>query len=179
MKIVYACQELPARGSDNIAPNSIFLAGPTPRSSDVRSWRPDALAFLEEREFNGHVFVPETDGGGWHGDYAAQVQWEWEALGRAACVLFWVPRELETMPAFTTNVEFGLLSALRPSRIVLGAPHDAPKMRYLLKLATDVTEFHRCFDMAPNFCGIDPKPLLGGSLQSCLLLAMGVANPDG
>ena len=37
------------------------------------------------------------------------------------------------MPAFTTNVEFGMW--LRSGKVVLGAPDDAPKLRYLRHLA--------------------------------------------
>lgn len=183
MKVIYAGQELPEIDHDALphrkhVPNSIFFAGPTPRSKEVQSWRPEALAFLKSQGFDGYVFVPEGEQNTWHGNYNTQVHWEWEALGKAACTLFWVPRNLENMHGFTTNVELGFMVALRPSRIVLGSPPDTPKMRYLRKMLTDVTEFHRFFDMAPNFVGIDPKPLMGGSLQSCLLLAMGVANPE-
>lgn len=183
MKVVYAGQELPEVDPGllphrKFVPNSIFFAGPTPRLKEVQSWRPEALAILEELGFDGFVFVPETGDWDWCKNYEEQVHWEWQALSRAACTLFWVPRDLETMPAFTTNVELGFMAALRPGKIVLGAPQDAPKMRYLRKLLTDIQEFHRYFDMAPNYVGIDPKPLQGGSLQSCLLLAMGVAKPD-
>jgi nucleoside 2-deoxyribosyltransferase-like protein len=176
MKVTYAGQDLPERNASGIVPNSIFLAGPTPRSEDVKSWRPEALTLLEEQGFNGHVFVPETSEWGWLGDYAGQVHWEWEALGKAACTLFWVPRDLETMPAFTTNVEFGFMIALAPERVVLGHPGGAPKMRYLTKLCTDVHSFHRCFEPAHK---ITRSPIMASSLQFSLLLAIGVADPSG
>ena len=175
MKVVYACQELPARGDDNVTPNSIFLAGPTPRSNDVPSWRPEALNFLKDRGFDGYIFVPEGEDGGW-GDYAAQVHWEWKALGRAACVLFWVPRDLETMPGFTTNVEYGFMVGLHPERVVLGSPASrTPKMRYLQTLANETRRFHWAFK--PD-CGRAEPILQGGSLKSCLLLAIVVATPE-
>ncbi len=41
----------------------------------------------------------------------------------------WVPRNLNTMPAFTTNVEWGMY--WDSGRIVLGAPEGAPKNEYL------------------------------------------------
>ena len=49
-------------------------------------------------------------------------------------VVFWVPRDLDTMPGFTTNVEFGL-SVASGKHIVLGYPEGAPKMSYLRTLA--------------------------------------------
>lgn len=47
--------------------------------------------------------------------------------------MFWVPREIQTMPAFTTNVEFGMFLDKRSKykSIILGYPLDAPKMKYL------------------------------------------------
>lgn len=62
-----------------------------------------------------------------------QIQWEWEALGQATVVVFWVPRDLSCLPGFTTNTEFGLLAA--SSKLVLGFPPGAAKMRYLDRLA--------------------------------------------
>lgn len=176
MKVIYVGHELPDRDEKlGLVPNSIFLAGPTPRSDDVKSWRPEALELLAKQVFDGYVFVPETDKQGWLGDYSGQVYWEWEALGRAACTLFWVPRNLETMPGFTTNVEFGFMMALAPERVVLGHPEGAPKMRYLSKLCTDIRGLHRCFDPKRQ---IAQPPLQGGSLKSCLMLATVVACPD-
>lgn len=113
---------------------SIFLAGPTPRVAEVASWRPQALALLaDDFHFEGTVFVPETEDGQPHDEYDHQIHWEWEGLNQATVVVFWVPRELETLPAFTTNVEFGLLAA--SGKLVLGFPRGAPKMRYLEALA--------------------------------------------
>jgi len=119
MNIVYALEPIPAGPS-------VFLAGPTPRSEAVFSWRPRALQLLRGRGFDGSVFVPEPKGP-W--DWGRQVQWEAEALHAATVILFWIPRDLVTMPAFTTNVEFGFWC--RSGKVVLGAPGDAPKMRYL------------------------------------------------
>lgn len=114
----------------DLARKSIFLAGPTPRSTEVKSWRPQALEILEQLEFDGDVFVPEF-GSGKHGDleYAHIIDWELEHLGKATVVCFWIPRNLDTMPAFTTNVEFGY--HLQNGNVVYGRPNDAPKNRYL------------------------------------------------
>ena len=97
------------------------------------SWRPDALRLLEEAGYDGVVFVPEDEGGAFRGSYLDQVTWERDALAASDCVLFWVPRELRTMPAFTTNVEFGLW--VKTGRAVLGYPAKSPKNRYLGWLA--------------------------------------------
>lgn len=114
---------------------SIFLAGPTPRSADVLSWRPGALAILERvLGFKGTVFVPENGDGSRQFSYDNQIEWELQALHSATVVVFWVPRELATMPGLTTNVEFGLFAARR--NVVLGYPTDAAKMKYLNGIAT-------------------------------------------
>jgi 8-oxo-dGTP pyrophosphatase MutT (NUDIX family) len=126
VQVVYARQPFPAS-----VHKTIFLAGPTPRSPDVPSWRPRALELL--REFDGHVFSPEDPEGGVRGDYDDQIEWELAALSRADCILFWLPRKLDTMPALTTNVEFGLFAG--SGRAVFGAPPDAEKVRYLIDLA--------------------------------------------
>jgi len=114
----------------NYYQKSIFLAGPTPRSEGVKSWRPNALEILSSLGFDGVVYVPE------HKEkakyfYDDQVEWERAGLMNAQIIIFWVPREIETMPAFTTNVEFGYYLAKSPSKVVYGRPNDAPKNRYL------------------------------------------------
>lgn len=130
MKIVYSDQQPPESFT-----KSIFLAGPTPRSADVVSWRPHALAILEQLEFEGVVFVPEHSRGVPMGDYNAQVEWEKMCLTMADVILFWVPRELNRMPAFTTNVEFGTWIDSR--KVFFGAPNGAPKNTYLKWLYKD------------------------------------------
>lgn len=124
MKPVFALQPLP---------KSIFLAGPTPRDEATSSWRPDALVLLKELGFAGNVYVPEQADWSKHDHYDEQVAWEWEALSISTVIVFWVPRQLETMPAFTTNVEFGLMVA--SGKCLLGYPEEASKMRYLAQLA--------------------------------------------
>ena len=75
------------------------------------------------------VFVPEHQVRVAKASYIDQVEWEWEGLENCSCVAFWVPREIEKMPAFTTNVEFG--SYIRSERSVYGRPDSASKCRYL------------------------------------------------
>ncbi|MFT5681894.1 MAG: 8-oxo-dGTP pyrophosphatase MutT (NUDIX family) [Myxococcota bacterium] len=130
MQIIYAKQPHPSSWSA-----AIFLAGPTPRSADVPSWRPEALRLLEAAGYNGVVFIPEDAEGEFRGTYIDQVAWERDALAASDCVLFWVPRDLSTMPAFTTNVEFGLW--VQSGRAVLGYPKGSPKNRYLGWLARE------------------------------------------
>ncbi|MFA6437245.1 MAG: nucleoside 2-deoxyribosyltransferase domain-containing protein [Candidatus Paceibacterota bacterium] len=129
MQIVYTGENLPKK-----IVKSIFLAGPTPRSKETNSWRPEALRILEEKGFNGTVFVPEFRNR--DKEYADDMEentisWEEQALNMADCILFWIPRDLKTMPAFTTDVEYG--EWFKSGKIVLGAPKNAPKMSYLLK----------------------------------------------
>lgn len=124
MKILYALQKYE---------KSIFLAGPTPRDPAVPSWRPEAIQLLEKLGFAGTVIVPETDDWSAHDQYDNQIDWEWEGLNTATVVVFWIPRHLQDMPAFTTNVEYGLTVA--SSKAVLGAPEGTPKMGYLKRLA--------------------------------------------
>jgi nucleoside 2-deoxyribosyltransferase len=115
-------------------PKSIFLAGPTPRDPQASTWRPEALAILDNLGFEGQVYVPENANWRPHDQHeAAQVPWEWEALNLATVIVFWVPRVLATMPALTTNVEFGLFA--HSGKIVLGYPPTAAKMTYLDRLA--------------------------------------------
>lgn len=176
MIVTFVGQDLPQREPIlDVVPNSIFLAGPTPRSDDVKSWRPEALKLLAQQDFEGHVFVPESSDWGWLGDYDGQVRWEWEALGRAACVLFWVPRNLEDMPGFTTNVEFGFMAARYPFRVILAAPEDAPKLRYLRFVADECQQFHSSFRGVSS----SARPILQtNSLKKGLMFAQVVATPD-
>ena len=128
MQVIYANQTIPEDTSC-----SIFLAGPTPRNAEVASWRPAALQLLEDQGFSGIVFVPEDADNEWRKSYMEQVNWERAALDAAAVVFFWVPRDLKTMPGFTTNVEFGRYCT--SGKAVLGFPEGAPKTRYLEWLA--------------------------------------------
>jgi 8-oxo-dGTP pyrophosphatase MutT (NUDIX family) len=105
------------------------LAGPTPRNADVKSWRPEAIKFFEELGYDGVIFNPEDRELKWRENvYKQQVEWEETALNMADCVLFWVPRDLSNMPAFTTNDEWGYWKD--SGKAVFGAPEDAKKIRY-------------------------------------------------
>ena len=110
---------------------SIFLAGPTPRSPLVKSWRPKALEILENLKFDGYVLVPERRDWDDGFDYVDQVDWEYNALHRCRHIVFWIPRSFPHMPALTTNVEFGYYLCLRPNTVYYGRPVDSEKNKYL------------------------------------------------
>lgn len=142
MNVYYAMQD-----KSSVTDKSIFLAGPTPRSPSVRSWRPAALRELGNLGFDGSVFVPESSNWKPHSDYDGQIDWEWDGLSRASVVVFWVPRDLATMPAFTTNGEMGMIFERirhnKNTKAVLGFPMNTPKMGYFERLAKSVgVEIH-------------------------------------
>lgn len=123
MHIVYAFEEAPQSYA-----KSLFLAGPTPRDEQTLSWRPEALRLLEKSGYDGVVFVPEARDKTWRSDYDGQIAWEDKHLHMADCILFWVPRELKSMPAFTTNDEWGTWKY--SGKCVFGAPTNASKTNY-------------------------------------------------
>jgi Nucleoside 2-deoxyribosyltransferase like len=118
---------------------SVFLAGPTPRRGEVPSWRPAAIEALTAQWAGPGpmtVLTPESRDGIRAAHYDDQVDWETEARAAAAAILFWIPRDLRTMPGFTTNVEFGL--DVTTGRAVLGCPPGCPnpeRNRYLMYVA--------------------------------------------
>ena len=134
VNVVYAREDIPS------GTRAVFLAGPTPRAGDgVESWRPAAIAELAAR-WKGDkpltVLTPESRGGKRAEHYDDQVGWETAARRRADAVLYWIPRDLKTLPGFTTNVEFGL--DVSTGRAVLGVPPDCPnpeRNRYLVYVA--------------------------------------------
>jgi 8-oxo-dGTP pyrophosphatase MutT (NUDIX family) len=128
MKTVYVYQSFPQSFHA-----SLYLAGPTPRNAEVCSWRPQALQLLESMAYDGVVFVPESQDGQRSGDYDQQVEWELEAMRRSDVLLFWVPAEKDTLPAYTTRMEFGL--QVHSGKVILGIPPNAFKIRYMEKLA--------------------------------------------
>lgn len=151
MKVNYSDQEVIKEKK------SIFLAGPTPRDESKESWRNEACAFLEKNGFDGIVYQPEYSTRKPKADYVDQAAWEREALTAATVILFWVPRELPNMPAFTTNVEFGYW--LHSGKVVYGRPNSASKVKYLDWLYNVDT-------------GLEPKE----SMEELLLEAMRMAD---
>jgi calcineurin-like phosphoesterase family protein/nucleoside 2-deoxyribosyltransferase len=121
--------EVYAEEQTNSADFKIFLAGPTPRDKHTRSWRPLMLNSLRTAGFKGTVYIPEKRKKSDSYNYIEQVEWEEWALDNADLIVFWVPRDLEKMPGFTTNVEFG--EWMHSGKVVLGYPEDAANMKYL------------------------------------------------
>lgn len=108
---------------------SIFLAGPTPRSDKVVSWRKEAIKYLEELNYDGIVYIPEYSTWKTRGNYEDQVMWERNALTSAKVIVFWIPREIPDMIGLTTNVEFGYW--LHSKKVIYGRPDSAEKIKYL------------------------------------------------
>lgn len=109
---------------------SIFLAGPTPRSSERTSWRPAAIELLRtgwHQPGRLVVFVPEPRESGAWPEYDAQRTWELYWGDRCDVVLFWIPRG-PGMIGLTTNDEWGRWKD--SGRVVLGTPPDAEHVRY-------------------------------------------------
>lgn len=140
LKVVYAKELHPKEVT-----KSIMLCGPSPRDKDTTSWRPKAIELLEKLGYDGHVFVPEPRDGKFSGDYIDQVEWETAALSQADSIVFWVPRDMKTMPALTTNVEFGVWAD--SGKVVLGTPAEAEHVRYLQYMATKLK--------IPNYSTLD------------------------
>jgi len=111
---------------------SVFLAGPTLRGEDqdkYPDWRINAVQHFNRAGFDGALYVPSP----MRGDHAQQIDWEVFHLENATTILFWIPRRLDILPGFTTNIEFG--EWMRSGKIVLGYPTDAKKMIYLIHRA--------------------------------------------
>jgi hypothetical protein len=131
MNVAYSDQPI------QLSTPSIFLAGPTPRSDVAPSWRPAALDLLRVLGFDGTVLVPERQDWKAGFDYLNQVEWEHAGLEGCDVIVFWVPRDVTSLPGFTTNVEFGRYVGRKAC--VYGRPEGAPHTRYLDWLYTKVT----------------------------------------
>lgn len=151
IKPVYSDQEMPQEVS-----RTLFLCGPSPREGVGENWRKKALEYLESIKYDGHIFIPLTSDGKTPASYDAQRQWEIDAIDRADCIVFWVPRNTKTLPGLTTNVEFGLYT--KSGRVILGYPPQADKMTYLDATAKDnrIPVYHtleETLDAAITFIG--------------------------
>lgn len=108
---------------------SIFLAGPTPRDKNIKSWREYAIKKLEELGFDGVVYVPEFSDMKPKENYIDQANWERTALTEATVIMFWIPRSFPDMKGLTTNVEFGYW--IHTDKVLYGRPDDSCKNKYL------------------------------------------------
>jgi hypothetical protein len=136
---------------------SVFLAGPTPRSADVKSWRPAMLEALYRAGYSGNVFLPENRHLGSHYDFDQQIPWEVNGLYGCDLIVFWIPRNLKDMPGFTTNIEYG--EWMHSGKIVVGFPEDAVNTRYIKKRCemNGTPLFHSLEEMADYVCRYEKK----------------------
>lgn len=125
--VVYAGEEMPKQIT-----KSIFLAGPTPRSNNIESWRKEAIELLKLNNYDGTVFIPEPRNGDKYPDYTDQIEWEQKMLDACDCILFWIPREKNEnfeMIGLTTNIEWGKYQ--ESAKVVVGFPNEAESIRYI------------------------------------------------
>ena len=123
--------------------DSIFLAGPCPRSDFSDDWRFGAFRILDKLKFSGNVITPSNEfysrmisdfGKSEAEALASQTAWEAEAMHLASAILFWIPRDA-AHPARTTNIEFG--EWYKEPRVFVGWPDGAEHNGYIqLKLAS-------------------------------------------
>jgi ADP-ribose pyrophosphatase YjhB (NUDIX family) len=112
---------------------SLFLVGPTPRTSDAQSWRPQALQVLSQyvdNKIDLVVFIPEPRNGIYSSNYLEQVEWETQHLEMADAIFAWVPRDMKTsLKGLTTNIELGRY--IESGKLFYGRPEQADNIRYL------------------------------------------------
>jgi hypothetical protein len=120
----------------------VFLAGPTHRGETAKpSWRRAAADSFESQSktslfIEGTLFIAENREAGTFDEATMmddQVAWEWKYLEQADAILFWVPRNMETLPGLTTNIEFGMY--WDSGKVVVGWPWGAEQMGYFARLA--------------------------------------------
>jgi hypothetical protein len=85
------------------------------------------LDLLRGLGFAGTVLVPERRDWPAKFNYLDQVEWEYAGLEGCTVIAFWVPRDLQSLPGFTTNVEFGRY--VGSGRCVYSRPDGAPHTR--------------------------------------------------
>ncbi|MGW7091215.1 nucleoside 2-deoxyribosyltransferase domain-containing protein [Streptomyces sp. NPDC054874] len=129
--VVHVDEEAPASWAA-----AVYLCGPTPADPAEPSWRPEAVAALRATWRGAGtlaVFLPEPAPGGSYPVYAAQIEWEENAMRRSDVILFWIPRDMERLPGLVSNIKWG--AWCDSGRAVLGAPPEAERMAYLLHFA--------------------------------------------
>jgi 8-oxo-dGTP pyrophosphatase MutT (NUDIX family) len=111
---------------------SVFLYGPSTRGRG-KSWRPHAVMELLNAGFTrGVIYIPEMRDGSVPtspSEKAAAMAWEDRNTARSDCKLFWVPRNMRSMPGLSTNVEFGREE--NSGRMLFGDPPGAERNDYL------------------------------------------------
>jgi len=143
MKIVYSDDPI---DSELLRFDTIFLAGPTPRNPDVKSWRPEAIQELIIQNFDGVILIPEFKSFQSRIDFLDQVNWERFWLENCKKIVCWVPRNMTNMPALTTNVEFGRY--VTSGRLYYGRPDGACHTNYLDWLYNLETKRNACLSLS-------------------------------
>jgi 8-oxo-dGTP pyrophosphatase MutT (NUDIX family) len=132
MRLIYTGQEFPKSFE-----KSIFLAGPSPRSKEEHSWRPEMIRCLEEAGYDGVIFVPEyspEDQYNCAASYESVADWEKQGLDMADVIIFWVDRDLESgRYGLTTNIEYG--ERVKSGKTLLGWDPLCDKYEALQKRA--------------------------------------------
>lgn len=138
--------------------SSIFLAGPSPRSADITSWRGEAVRLLRDTLcYAGDVIIPEAaPGTSLPREYEEMVEWEEEGLERADIIVFYIARRMDGMPGLTTNDEWGCWK--HSGKVVLGAPPEAERVRYQQHYARKLgipqfDSLHATLRAAVELCG--------------------------
>ena len=121
---------------------SLFLVGPTPRTSDAQSWRPKALQILSQyidNKINLVIFIPEPRNGVYSSNYFEQVEWEAQHLEMADAIFAWIPRDMKTsLKGLTTNIEFGRY--VECGKLFYGRPEQADSIKYLDWMYRQITK---------------------------------------
>lgn len=113
----------------SVLKKSVFLAGPSPRQGTDPYWRPEAIEALRQAGFDGTVLIPLSRNSAEAIDFQTQAEWERAHLRLADVIAIWCPRDIDKLPGFTTNVEFG--EWLHSGRLLYGRPEEAPNVRNL------------------------------------------------
>lgn len=108
VKVIYPqdSKTSPFTSLDNVK-NSIFLAGPCPRSNyRATDWREKTYGILENLCFDGYVINPTNENYNEKDPDALkkQTEWEYEAMHKASAIIFNLDRN-EEHPGMTTCVE--------------------------------------------------------------------------
>jgi calcineurin-like phosphoesterase family protein len=144
----------------------VYLAGPTHRITDnqnklIPSYRDEIIDIFKKLDFKGTLVIPEWINNKKPSDwsYNKQVNWEKSAMYQASKIMFWIPRNLDTLPAFTTNIEFG--EWLNSGKIIVGSPVDAVKNDYLKARCKqlDINWYSDLFDICKDTIDFFKKPI--------------------
>lgn len=157
MNIVYALEDL-----SKLTFPIVAALGPTPRTADVKSWRPSFIQALKDFNYKGTILIPETRDNIWKHNYDNQIEWEHEMLEKANLLTFWIPREMKTMPALTTNIEIGLY--FKSGKILYGRPVESVKNSYIdycYKKFCNKTPYNNIYDLAKNAVKVLDEKLTG------------------